>query len=110
TRPSQVAGAAGEKPVPGVEQEPAGRLLQRLSPASVGFVARSEDGGRSWQQTQLPGKVNSTVWNFATHAPDPRLIYASSVSGKVYRSQDGGRSWEKLEREFGEVRALAWTP
>ena len=38
------------------------------------------------------------------------LIYASSVSGEVYRSTDGGASWQKLAREFGEIRALAWTP
>jgi hypothetical protein len=23
---------------------------------------------------------------------------------------DGGAAWEKLPREFGEIRALAWTP
>jgi hypothetical protein len=28
----------------------------------------------------------------------------------VYRSTDAGESWEKLAREFGEIRALAWTP
>jgi photosystem II stability/assembly factor-like uncharacterized protein len=41
---------------------------------------------------------------------DPTLIYASSVSGQVYRSTDGGEGWEKLPREFGEIRALLWTP
>jgi hypothetical protein len=44
------------------------------------------------------------------HRALPRLIYASSVSGELYRSQDGGNRWEKLAREFGEIRALAWTP
>jgi hypothetical protein len=38
------------------------------------------------------------------------LLYASSVSGELYRSTDAGASWEKLPREFGEIRALAWTP
>jgi hypothetical protein len=58
----------------------------------------------------MPGRANSTVWNFAVHAADPVLIYAASVSGEVYRSTDAGASWEKLAREFGEVRALAWAP
>ena len=49
------------------------------------------------------------MWNFAVHAADPDLVYASSVSGQVYRSTDGGASWQKLAREFGEIRALAWT-
>ena len=59
---------------------------------------------------RMPGKANSTIWNFAVSAADPELIYANSVSGEVYRSMDGGDSWEKLAREFGEVRALAWAP
>jgi photosystem II stability/assembly factor-like uncharacterized protein len=87
-------------------------------PGTIGMVARSPDAGRTWQPWQLtpsgtervPGRANSTLWNFAVHPTDPGLIYAASVSGGIYRSIDGGTSWEKLRREFGEVRALAWTP
>jgi photosystem II stability/assembly factor-like uncharacterized protein len=79
-------------------------------PGSEGLIVRSTDGGASWQVPTQPGRANSTVWNFAVHPADPELIYASSVSGQVYRSTDGGASWARLGREFGEVRALAWTP
>jgi photosystem II stability/assembly factor-like uncharacterized protein len=79
-------------------------------PGSAGVVARSADAGDSWEVAAMPGRANSTVWNFAVHPADPELVYAASVSGQVYRSADGGASWEKLSREFGEVRALAWTP
>jgi photosystem II stability/assembly factor-like uncharacterized protein len=79
-------------------------------PGTVGVVGRSMDGGRTWRPAEMPGRANSTVWNFATHPADPQLIYANSVSGEVYRSHDGGAAWEKLPREFGEIRALAWTP
>jgi photosystem II stability/assembly factor-like uncharacterized protein len=79
-------------------------------PGDAGGVGLSNDGGESWREARLPGRANSTVWNFATHPADPELIYASSVSGEVYRSTDGGQAWEKLAREFGEIRALAWTP
>ncbi len=79
-------------------------------PGTTGLVARSLDGGASWQPAQMPGRSNSTMWNFAVHPADPDLIFASSVSGQVYRSTDGGSSWQKLSREFGEIRALAWTP
>jgi hypothetical protein len=58
----------------------------------------------------MPGRANSTIWNFAVHPADSALVYASSVSGEVYRSTDAGASWEKLAREFGEIRALAWGP
>ena len=79
-------------------------------PGTTGLVARSLDGGVTWQPAQMPGRANSTMWNFAVHAADPQLIYASSVNGQLYRSTDGGASWHRLPREFGEIRALAWTP
>lgn len=79
-------------------------------PGSTGTVGWSRDGGLSWRAAGLPGVANSTVWNFAVHPADPRRIYASSVSGQVYCSTDGGERWEKLPREFGEIRALLWTP
>ncbi len=79
-------------------------------PGSVGLVARSTDGGQTWTAADMPGRANSTIWNFAVHAADPDLIYASSVSGLVYRSSDSGASWIRLPREFGEIRALAWAP
>jgi photosystem II stability/assembly factor-like uncharacterized protein len=79
-------------------------------PGSTGVVARSTDGGLTWKPARMPGPANSTIWNFAVHPADPDLVYASSVSGEVYRSTDGGGSWEKLAREFGEIRALLWTP
>lgn len=79
-------------------------------PGSEGLPARSEDAGASWSVTSFPGRANSTIWNFACHRAEPKLLYASSVSGVVYRSRDAGSSWHKLPREFGEIRALAWTP
>jgi photosystem II stability/assembly factor-like uncharacterized protein len=79
-------------------------------PGTTGFISRSRDGGATWQSTQMPGRSNSTMWNFAVHPANPELVYASSVSGQVYCSTDGGASWTKLTREFGEIRALAWTP
>lgn len=79
-------------------------------PGSEGLVGVSRDGGATWQAARFPGRANSTIWNFAVHGADPKLIYASSVSGEVYRSADAGASWERLSREFGEIRALAWTP
>jgi photosystem II stability/assembly factor-like uncharacterized protein len=79
-------------------------------PGCVGTIGISSDAGQSWRAARFPGKSNSTMWNFAVHPADPALIYASSVSGEIYRSADAGESWQKLEREFGEIRGLAWAP
>jgi photosystem II stability/assembly factor-like uncharacterized protein len=96
--------------------QPIGRASELLlgngdaPPGKAGLIGRSTDGGRTWSAARLPGRANSTIWNFAVHAADPKLIYASSVSGEIYRSTDAGQSWNKIAREFGEIRALAWTP
>ncbi len=78
-------------------------------PGSVGLVARSIDSGQTWSATEMPHRANSTIWNFAVNAAEPKLIYASSCSGEIYQSLDCGASWRQLPREFGEIRALAWT-
>ncbi len=79
-------------------------------PGTAGVIGRSQDGGSTWQLADMPGRANSTIWNFAVHPADAAMIYASSVSGQIYRSLDGGASWQRLPREFGEIRALAWAP
>jgi photosystem II stability/assembly factor-like uncharacterized protein len=79
-------------------------------PGDVGGLARSRDRGETWASVALPVTPNSTIWNLASNAADPRLWFGSSVSGYVYRSRDGGATWEKLAREFGEIRALLWVP
>lgn len=79
-------------------------------PGWEGTIGRSTDGGETWAEAKMPARANSTIWAFALHDADPRLIYAASVSGQVLRSLDGGASWERLAKEFGEIRALAWAP
>jgi photosystem II stability/assembly factor-like uncharacterized protein len=79
-------------------------------PGCEGALAVSHDAGSTWMPAALPGRANSTMWTFGVHPADARLIYAASVSGQLYRSTDGGETWDKLRREFGEIRALAWTP
>ncbi len=79
-------------------------------PGNQGALYRTPDAGETWERLGLPQITNSTVWNIAFHPADPNRVYASSISGQLYRSLDGGDSWSKLPREFGEVRALAWTP
>ncbi|HEV8044235.1 MAG TPA: hypothetical protein VGP38_03575 [Rubrobacter sp.] len=63
--------------------------------AANGGVAKSTDGGESWQPMDegLPEGV-STV---AVASNDKRVVYAGVLEGteaRVYRSEDGGESWE----------------
>ena len=79
-------------------------------PGWEGVIGRSTDGGETWTEAKMPCRANSTIWAFATHDADPRLVYAASVSGQVFRSLDAGTNWDRLRCEFGEIRALAWAP
>ena len=45
-----------------------------------------------------------------THPQRADVVVAVSLYGYVYVTEDAGDSWNKLEREFGEVRAVAVTP
>ena len=63
--------------------------------AANGRVAKSTDGGESWQPMDagLPEGV-STV---AVASSDRRVVYAGVLDGteaRVYRSEDAGESWE----------------
>ncbi len=79
-------------------------------PGNQGGLFRTADGGETWERLGLPQVTNSTVWSIAANAADPRRAYVSSVSGQLYRTLDGGDCWSKLPMEFGEVRAVIWTP
>ena len=76
-------------------------------PGDQGGLFHSGDLGRSWERADLGGVANSTIWAVAHNAALPDWIVAHSVAGQLYRSTDRGHTWTKLEREFGEVRAVA---
>jgi photosystem II stability/assembly factor-like uncharacterized protein len=79
-------------------------------PGKTGAIQRSSDGGKTWEKVPLPVAPNSTIYWFGTHPADPNIIVANSLNGYVYTSTDGGSSWNKVEQEFGEIRAVTWTP
>ena len=79
-------------------------------PGRVGAIEITRDGGASWERAALPVEPNSTVYWMATHAELPEMVVAATVFGQVYTSADSGRTWDKLDREFGEIRAVTLTP
>ena len=80
------------------------------TPGTTTRILRSDDLGRTWQDTVLDTPANSTVWAFGTHAADPELVFAGTKYGHLLRSTDGGRTWRKEWREFSEITDVAWTP
>ncbi|MYD73282.1 MAG: hypothetical protein F4Y11_03220, partial [Chloroflexi bacterium] len=76
-------------------------------PGTTGAIQRTTDGGQTWSRCELPVEPKSVVYWLASHPSAPDTIAAASLYGYVYLSEDGGDSWRKLDREFGEIRALA---
>jgi photosystem II stability/assembly factor-like uncharacterized protein len=77
-------------------------------PGNDGFLLRSRDHGRTWEDAGLPGGVNSTVWCIAADPADPMFLLTCTNLGEVFRSTDGGESWVRLPHVFGELRSLMW--
>jgi photosystem II stability/assembly factor-like uncharacterized protein len=79
-------------------------------PGRIGALEISRDGGSTWSRDPLPITPNSTMYWLATHPELPGTIVATSLFGQVYVSDDDAASWRKLDREFGEIRAISLTP
>ena len=73
-------------------------------PGNDGFLLRSRDYGKTWQDAKLPGPLESTVWCVATNAADPMLIFVCTNLGELFRSSDGG---ETLDAPAACVRRIA---
>jgi photosystem II stability/assembly factor-like uncharacterized protein len=79
-------------------------------PGRIGALEISRDGGATWRREQLPVAPNSTMYWLATHPELPSTIVATSLFGQLYASDDGAGTWRKLDRELGEIRAVAVMP
>jgi photosystem II stability/assembly factor-like uncharacterized protein len=77
-------------------------------PGAVGALEISRDGGETFKRTDLP--TNSTMYWLAVHEDLPGVVVATSVFGQVFVSEDHANTWRKLDREFGEIRAVCITP
>jgi photosystem II stability/assembly factor-like uncharacterized protein len=70
-----------------------------------GLVARSEDGGKSWQQANVPVSVTLTALRFA----DEQHGVAVGHGGTVLFTDDGGRNWQRRldGRRIAELQVAA---
>ena len=66
-----------------------------------GGVLRSEDRGRTWTPSGLPGAV---VTALAVSPSEAGVVYAGTKPAYVYVSRDGGATWRELER-FRRIRS-----
>ena len=76
-------------------------------PGNDGFLLRSRDHGKTWEDAKLPGPIESTVWCVATNAADPMLIFVCTNLGELFRSNDGGESWTRLPHRVRRAACAA---
>lgn len=57
-------------------------------------VLRSDDGGRTWHEAGLQGKI---VKSLAASRLSPGTVYAGTKPALMYASRDGGATWTELE-------------
>ena len=79
-------------------------------PGATGALEVSRDGGDTWKRVDLPTPPNSTMYWLAVHDDLPGVVVATSVFGQIYVSEDHAHTWRKLDREFGEIRAVCISP
>jgi photosystem II stability/assembly factor-like uncharacterized protein len=79
-------------------------------PGATGALEISRDGGATWKRADLPADTNSTMYWLAVNEDLPGVVVATSVFGQVFVSEDHAYTWRKLDREFGEIRAVCVTP
>jgi photosystem II stability/assembly factor-like uncharacterized protein len=79
-------------------------------PGAVGALEISRDGGDTWKRADMPATTNSTMYWLAVNEELPGVVVATSVFGQVFVSDDHADTWRKLDREFGEIRAVCVTP
>jgi photosystem II stability/assembly factor-like uncharacterized protein len=77
--------------------------------ALAGQVARSSDGGRTWEIDGQGLRAGDKVLEVAVSPDGPALVYVAAWDG-VYASSDGGRSWERRSNGLGhsDVNVLEW--
>jgi hypothetical protein len=69
--------------------------IQAGSARGKGSLARSNDGGRSWQDITPRNGRDEEVWALAT-APDINgQVFVGTSHARIFRSDDGGRSFHE---------------
>lgn len=75
------------------------------------MLARSDDGGASWEDVRPEGLPSLDVHGFAVDASNDEILWAAIAGEGLYRSTDDGASFALVNGDFGRgVMALASLP
>jgi photosystem II stability/assembly factor-like uncharacterized protein len=88
--------------IPGVSD------AQRTAIGGGLFVARTDDGGESWEQLRrgLPQEhAYDVVYRHAFDSSGEHLAFGSTT-GNLYSSEDGGESWRTLANNLPPIYSI----
>jgi photosystem II stability/assembly factor-like uncharacterized protein len=95
-------------------QDPAGLRAAAdgvLYRAGAQSLARSTDGGKSWQAVALPEAANKgTIATVASTAADKNALYLAGPGIGVLKSSDAGKTWSELTAGLPSANVVAFTP
>jgi photosystem II stability/assembly factor-like uncharacterized protein len=78
----------------------------RRTGSANAHVARSLDGGRTWEvaDSGLPDPLRGNIEAMSiSSAPDGTCLYAGTTDGEVYESRDGADSWQLVLKGLAPV-------
>ena len=69
-------------------------LVYAVTTYSIG-VLKSSDGGAHWNLINR-GIKSYSLYHFAVHPTDPKVLYLGAGGGGLYKSVDGGDNWTEM--------------
>lgn len=72
-----------------------------------GTLARSEDGGASWQPVTVEGGLRGRVMTIVPASYHMDFAWAGTDAGQLLRSGDRGRTWQEVGVEPSPITSLA---
>ncbi len=95
----------------GTHDLPRPKMWRRTSVETFeGGVCRSDDGGRTWKQSNAGMKETATtdIMMDPKSPPGARVLYVTGFGRGVYKSSDGGATWSLKNNGITQHDPLAW--
>ncbi len=73
-------------------------------------LARSSDGGKSWEDITPRGTADEDTWTIAASPVSPNQLFVGTSRGRILRSDDGGRTFAECTALRAERARAKWEP
>lgn len=81
-----------------------------LYASTLNRLLKSDDCGRTWNQTYYDNDVKVSVTALVIDHYDSKILYIGTERGEIIQSTDSGKSWKTLNRFDNAVRKILLGP